>query len=206
MLKRTPRSALKPASAAHDDIVERALQLIKPKPDRIEEARERVAFIIEILKQAPDHKPATAATDRLEFRAIANRLRRAVEALDYDFAPLVIFWTLEAQVGHKIKYKRADNRLRNLRRELTAYADYAEARSRATLDPKGPGANLKKLVAAGMARQALLDHGVKPTLYEDGAYYQLTAVVYEGATGIADANISRACRHMAGISKDLTDE
>lgn len=61
--------------------------------------------------------------------------------------------------------------------------------------PRGsPRPDMTGVVAAGLARRVLRHHGVPATKTEGGAWYQLTSLLYEAATGISEADLSKYCR------------
>jgi hypothetical protein len=166
MLQRKSPSAPKPASAKHDSIVERALESINPKPERAEEAREEVAAAIALITHAEDMSPATTQE--------ISALRATIAALQRPWAECL-----------------GSNELPRLRDELEWIVEYAEwQRSR-----KGPRRNPKKLMAAFDARCLLHKYGgVEPKMTDGSAFYELAAVLYEAATGVAGADLSRACK------------
>jgi hypothetical protein len=180
MLKQTPCSKPKPASAPHDDIVERALQLIKPEPEQTEKARKRVARAIARIRLCGERPPRPAWT-RQEYREFASALRTAIAALEHPLArDLFIVSDLTAD---------------RLREELAAVAAQAESEGSVRRGPKG---KYNKYWAAFEAHELLLEHGVEPTLDKDGAFFQLAAKLYEGATDTATEpeGLSRACKRV----------
>jgi hypothetical protein len=190
MLKRTPPSAPppsapEPASATHDDdIIERALELIKPKPERIEEARKQVAFAIARVKWASDEPPrqARAAYNR-EIHEFIAALKAAIAALEQP--------PIDARL---LMY---DGRLP---KKLAAVVKEAQH----GLINRGQQRSLKNSTAAWYAYDLLCIHGIKPKLYKDGAFFQLAALLNEGATGIANANLERACRAILRMRRALS--
>jgi hypothetical protein len=183
MLKQTPPSAPRPASATHDDIIERALQLIKPKPEQTAEARKRVVFIIDwvTFNIALDTAltSACAPPTNREIDKFADALRATIAALEHPMARGLVIGKLNP-----------DDLLR-LRTELGSIVEAAVS----TRKKEGPRAKMDKRIAAAHAYLLLHQFGrVEPTLYKDGAFLQLAALLYEGATGIAGADFSRACK------------
>jgi hypothetical protein len=57
-----------------------------------------------------------------------------------------------------------------------------------------PPMDFMKLNAAMAAYHLMCKLDIRPTLTDQGQYYRLAAIFYEGATGIADADLSRSCR------------
>jgi hypothetical protein len=202
MLEKKSRIASKLAGERHDDdlnpeIVTRAmtaaLELIGPNPNQYNEVLEELADAITQVWNIPDRVPGPA-TDKRELREIASALRRAAAALDHSFAVAVIVWDLEEQVDEYVAREPTEDRVRSLRKQLIEIAESAESHSRRIQVRKGPQQNGKKLWAAYFAYYLLEHHGAKPTLSAEGVFFQLAATLYEGATGIANVDLSRACR------------
>jgi hypothetical protein len=202
VMEKKSHIASKPAGERHHDdfnpeIATRAtmaaLELIDPNPNQHNEVLEELAGAIIHVWNIPDRVPGPA-TDKQELREIASALRRAAAALDHPFAVSVIVWDLEEQVRKYVAREPTEDRVRSLRKQLIEIAESAESHSRRTQVRKGPQQNGKKLWAAFFAYHLLERHGVKPTLSAEGVFFQLAATLYEGATGIANVDLSRACR------------
>jgi hypothetical protein len=58
----------------------------------------------------------------------------------------------------------------------------------------GARKNWKKHATACVAYNLLRFDGIKPTLSDGGPFFELASILYEGETGIAGADLSRACR------------
>jgi hypothetical protein len=157
----------------NDEIVARALALIDPKPERAEEARRQITRAIAIISEP---EPKDPLPDNRQIRKVASALQAA-----------------SAVLKHPWVWEFADD-WRQLCERLETIATNPEA---VCLTKRGPRLSEKKWMAARSAYSILRSHGAKPTLYRDGAWFQLAATLYEGATGIADANLERACEWWA---------
>jgi hypothetical protein len=215
MLKRTPPSARKPASATHDNIMEMALELIKPNPAQTEKVHDEVGAAILTIMEV-ERQPATS---KRELHEIASALRGAVAALkrweeQWEHSALtdglvrtndqlceltddqiLVLQLTDDQLDQLLA---TDNQLPSLRKKLAAIAELAEAKRRrleASMRKGRPKA-IQKTTAAFFAHRLLRTYGGKPTLSTNGAFFQLAAVLYAGATGIADADLSQACRRI----------
>jgi hypothetical protein len=193
MLQRKSQSAPKPASA--DKVVTRALQLVDPKPEQTEEARTQVVDAIATIKRVGEHMPGPETTKR-ELRELASALRRAIAAVERP-SPWGT-WALGAAP------RLTAVRLRSLCGEFAAIAEAAEWLQARLVVRKGPQVSGKRWVAALEADRLLRTYRVEPTLSAEGAFFQLAATLYEGATGIADADLSRACRRYFHACRSAT--
>jgi hypothetical protein len=163
-----------------------ALELIKPNPEQAAQAREDVVAAIAAVREG--EAPLNLAEQELrELRKLASSLPKMIAALHFPQ-----WWVLAR--GSLTLW----DRVCNLRKELGALAEAVETRRRAIGKFRKPRANVKKVVAAFCAHRLLCTYGVKPTLSDGGAFFQLTAVLYEGGTGIkpgsADADVAPVCR------------
>jgi hypothetical protein len=179
MLQRKSHSTPKPAS--DDDVVTRALDLIGTKLERTDEAQLRVVDAIAKIARTSEHAPRWNSREVREARRLAGALRTAMAALKTHLARGV--------------FHRSELTADQLREELAAFAAAAEWQYSTR---RGPGGNHKKFMAALEAHELLRRHGVEPTLYKSGALFQLAAMLYEGATGIATDNedLSRQCKRV----------
>jgi hypothetical protein len=210
MLEKRPRRARKPAT--HDnvaDVVERALLLIKPKPEQAEDAREQVVNAIAAVRSVNGWYENLTAPQKRELRALRKGVRGLGEVIaalephvppDHDPDP----WRLD--VEHPffdepfVEY--CLDEARELRQVLADIADSAERKWRGTGisignkigTPRKPRANPKKMAAAWRAHELLLAYGLKPTLSVESAFIQLAAALYEGGTGSPGTTLERACR------------
>jgi hypothetical protein len=173
------------------EITKRALQLIDPKPARTEEARKQVADIIAILRAGRAARPDTV--NKRELEQIASALRRAIAALKKPSVPDLQFRVhLSRNPGLAGLAGPLVDQLPTLREELAAMATAADS---ACKDIKlGRRGDHQKVAAAYFAHKLLWHHGVKPTHYTQGKFFQLADVLYEGSTGIKGADLSRACK------------
>jgi hypothetical protein len=180
MLQRKSDNAPEPASARRDGYepqlenmaraVPLAVALIKPKPEQGEKVLKAVVeaiCIIAVLGEDPG--PATNKKEMLE---IVSVLRGAIAALEHPFAAMAILCAFEREAGVGcVPPEPPGDRVRNLRKELAAIAETLQSESERIKITKGRQQEGKKLVAALMAHRLLCDHGVKPTLSEDGAFF-----------------------------------
>jgi hypothetical protein len=217
MLKRTEPSAPRPATTAHDDIVERALALIQPKPEQTAGVRKRV--VEAIARIHPVHglfsgdTEQERAAEKRECDEFAGAMRTAIAALDrptmdvvsgeindeVTFGETMMGVVLEEQRGHHGTYTETARRVHRLRKELAALAAAAEADSSILKAKCGRRTDPVKWAAAIAAYETLRDYGIRPSLYKGGTYFQLAAVLYEGVTGRADEDFSRACTQVARV-------
>jgi hypothetical protein len=165
-----------------DSVLDRALQLLQPKPERIEEVREQVAFAIARVKWA-SYEPTgleRAAYNR-EIHEFIAALKAAIAALEQPLAEELLLphgWA-------------------RLPKKLAAVVKEAEH----SLIKRGQQRSLKNFTAAWYAYDLLCSHGIEPKLYKDGAFFQLAALLNEGATDITGANLERACRAVIRIRR-----
>jgi hypothetical protein len=176
-------------------ITMRALQLIAPKPARTEEARKQVDYAIATIK-SPRAQPRTV--NKRELEQIASALRRAIVVLK---KPAV------SDLQRRLHYERNPglagllfgpplvDQLPKLREELAALAAAADSACQDIKLGRRRGSG-PTMCAALWAHDLLRRHGVKPTCYAQGKFFRLAAVLYEGGTGIAGADVERACRQV----------
>jgi hypothetical protein len=159
-----------------DSVIDRALQLIQPNQEPNHEVRREVVNIIMEIKPTSTFGRGEA---RKQCRKMAGALRKAVEVLANPLTQ-----ALSTRYGEMHK----------LCEELLTLAEAVEGWGK---PKKGRPSKITKRTAAFYAHRLLLRHGDKsPKVYKDGAYFQLAAVLYEGATGIPGADLERACRDM----------
>jgi hypothetical protein len=165
----------------HDDVVDRALQLIGPKPEQAEGVRQQVVDAIAWVARASEHRKPPHWNSR-EVRKVTRALRTAMTALEHRLAR-------DVPVGFDPPETAG-----RLRKELAAFATAVEGH----YSPIGRRVNIKKSRAAARAFSILSRHGIEATLYKGGKFFQLAAALYEGATGIATDNedLSRACKRI----------
>jgi hypothetical protein len=171
---------------------ELALSLIKPSPEQWDEAVVEIVDAIRIISEIdPANDRVPRAVVREELRKFAHALHGAVAALTtppHWPLPIGVHWN---ELGSWDK-----DQLLSVCDELTGMAQVAEAEARriARKGRQGRVPSEKRLAAAEFAYDLLESYGIKPTLSPTGPFFQLTAALYEGGTGIADADLSRVCR------------
>jgi hypothetical protein len=159
-----------------DSVIDRALQLIQPNQEPNHEVRIEVVNIIMEIKSTSTFGRGGAAK---QCRKMAGALRKAVEVLANPLTQ-----ALSTRYGEMHK----------LCEELLTLAEAVEGWGK---PKKGRPSNLTKWMAGFYAHRLLVRHGDKPPkVYKDGAYFRLAAVLYEGATDIASADLERACRRV----------
>jgi hypothetical protein len=121
----------------------------------------------------------TPAAQRSEYRELRDAALRMIKALGHTHGTNVL---------GRGKAILLYNRL-----VLTARAVNRAMES--TSVRKGPRSP-QKHEAALRAYQLLRTSGTTPTLSEDGPFFELAKLLYEGGTGIVNADLSRACRQV----------
>jgi hypothetical protein len=90
---------------------------------------------------------------------------------------------------------------RDLLPHLEEAAKVAKFLARITIVPSGGRRwDDVKVLAALHAHNALKEYGGVPTLTEGGAFYTLASILYEGATGKAEQDLSPYCRNLGRVS------
>jgi hypothetical protein len=175
------------------ELQEGALQLIGPKPERTEEARKQVADAIAQIKRAQRR----STDNKRELQQIASALRRAIAALKRPSVrdlQLRVHYSRNPGLAGLVLAGPLVDQLPTLREGLAALAAAADSACKdIKLGRRGPG---QKMCAAIWAHELLRSHGVKPTCYAQGKFFRLAAVLYEGGTGIAGADVERVCRQV----------
>jgi hypothetical protein len=196
--------------ASDSEIVSRAIKEIKPKPSHEGLCRSQVAEIIKTLKHVRAAKFITqpVKAQRRRFSSLASALHKAANMLQKKFSDpmsLALLFDGALSQGGSTAISSLLKRLEKTCDELEVIAVAAEQCAktfRSNKDARQPD-NFKLKVA--LRARGLLERfgGKRPTLSGKGAFYNLTRVLYEGATGVEEANLERACRRVAVLGTKL---
>lgn len=194
----------------HDsEIITRALQVIGLDASRGQSAsfRKYIADSIYCIKLIGSGREASPARKReKELRTVVETLRKAIALLRREAKLALFIRILPKEIGdlpfplrnqpayacseHHFKY--AQDALCRQLEEIATEAE--ELRRQIEVGHGSPQTDFMKLNAAIAAYHLMCKVDIRPTLTDQGQYYQAAAIFYEGATGIADADLSRLCR------------
>ena len=171
-----------PAVNVPSDIIEQCVDLISPENSESALCRDHVVANIRVLKflHVQKFRFYSATVARPYFFKLAEAAETMVALLRDDNCPADI---------DDAKYPKDE-----LCVWLGAIAVIAQERADALQSKKSPSQPLKTL-SASFAYGLFEEFGSRPpTLTTDGAFFQLAALLFEGATGIAGANLDWQCR------------
>jgi hypothetical protein len=165
-------------------VIDCALDVIKPHVDRLDACRQEIADCISMVKfvNAGMTDLPSPAELRGNYNCIAKRMKREIN----------FFKKLPRMQGCHFQY---------LLPHLEKAAKIATFAAKNTIVPKGSQIwDDAKVVAAVCAHSALKEYGVTPTLTVDGAFYELASILYEGATGKKEQDLTQYCRQLGRVS------
>jgi hypothetical protein len=187
----------------NSEIIIRALQVIGLEGNsKSAFFRERIAqtiFFIKLMGGGPGEVPPHKR--QKELRTVAETLRRAIALLRRE-EKLALFIRrfpieLAGRMGplrHQPAYGLSEHHFYRVNSLEEIAAEAEELGRQIEIGRGGPPPDITKINAAIAAYRLLCEVEITPTLSDDGQYYQLAAVFYEGATGISNADLSRSCR------------
>jgi hypothetical protein len=172
-------------------VIDRAVELIDPPANRRDACREDVVVCIGLCKlrpppPCPEPPPSPTRTKRQLDRVAkaAARMIDATKGLHYFYR----YWVLaETPPDCDANMLKLIEQLEMIRTKATGFSECLVV-SREKWDPVA-------FKAAMLANDLLKENGRRPTHYKDGRYYKLTELLYEGATGKRDRDLSRYCRN-----------
>jgi hypothetical protein len=192
---------LKPV-VSDSEIVSRAIKEIKPKPSHEALCRSQVAEITMTLRHVWAAKFITppVKAQRRRFSPLASVLHKAANMLQKKFSDPMSLALLFDEPGGSTAISSLMERLQKTCDELEVIAVAAEqcAKTFRSESDTRPPDNFKRNVA--LRAQGLLERfgGKRPTL---SGIHNLARVLYEGATGVEEANLERACKAVAGAGR-----
>jgi hypothetical protein len=191
------------------EIISRALQVIglEGSPSQSASYRKYIAESIFCIKLIGSGREALPPRKRKkELRTLVETLRKAIPLLTREAKLALFIRLIPREIKHlsfplqiQPAYPCSDDHFRYglnaLLGQLEEIASEAEELSRQIEIRRGsPPPDMMKVNAAIAAYRLMCKVEITPTLTDQGQYYNLAAVFYEGATGIADADLSRSCR------------
>lgn len=168
-----------------NDIVDRALTLIKPNAALADSCATTIRSRIDLLRQAHINlstipSPGKLKNDLKKIRDDLNRTRR----------------NLQSTIACAVVFEKDGERQKAFFDELDRLIDSAEFYRNALVIPPGSRRwdNLKAL-AARFAAELLKRYSVNaPTKTPNGVYFSLASMIYEGVTGKDNVDLSQYCR------------
>jgi hypothetical protein len=166
-------------------LIDRALDEIQPAADQREACRQKIATCMGLLQDL--HAQMKGLPSPAKLRESYDRVAQAAERTINAMREL-----------HPMQRRHLEDFLA----QLEAGAKRAKNFAAATVVPSGSQVwNDVKGVAALFARDILKEHGRIPTCTEGGAFYALACILYEGATGKAEQDLSQYCRNVGKFAQ-----
>jgi hypothetical protein len=189
----------------NSEIITRALQVIGlVGSSQSAFFREYIAQTIFFIKFMGSGREGSAPHQRAkELGTVTDTLRRAIALLRREAKLTLLIRSIPIEVANRMGPLRLQSayplwnyhNYRGLITELEEIVTEAEeVRRQIEIGPGSPKPDMMKINAAISAYLLLCEVEIAPTLSDQGQYYQLAAVLYEGATGISNADLSRSCR------------
>jgi hypothetical protein len=182
-----------------EETAEEALQLITPPDDQRTRCRQSIKDRIAIIRAMHFKKDRSTAEIRDDINKLSAALRRTVAALRKLFIngselhlPMRRFNSDEI-VRSMVNGTEYQSEWREFYNVLVAKIDLLENRYN-DVRKAGPVSDPAKLLAALHSSHLLREFGRRPTKTVGGAFYELASLLYEGATGVQNANLERYCR------------
>jgi hypothetical protein len=210
-----PRSSVWPPAAFHfeqlaafgmfsgdefEEIAEQALRLINPLDDKKAVCQRSIKVLIAMIKAVHSNKERPAAQIRDDIQKLYAALRKTKAALDELFkSGCGLHLPMKRYRKHKIMES-----IRTKTHYQSEWLDfYNVVIAKIALlenlhNPIRKGAPVSdptKVLAAAHSFNLLSEFGRKqPTETIGGPFYELASLLYEGATGVRNANLERYCR------------
>jgi hypothetical protein len=163
--------------------IDRALNVLNPPPDRWDACRKEIEMFIAMLRELDTVKKDlwSPAMVRQGFGRVAKNLEKAV---------------YEARKMHTFQLQYLEDYVPRWEED----AKYVKSLAESTKVPPGkPPWDDVKSYCAILAEIYLLEYGHKPTRTEDGAFYTLAGILYEGVTG-KEQDLSQYCRNVGRLT------
>jgi hypothetical protein len=179
--------------------ISECLAIINPEPSVLDLCRSEIEAAVEGIAEYDLRGSVTQGGTRA-LRKIARTIRATGVLMQSQpwlsaLTLPTVSWgqLLLIQPGGENEGQRAEEEWIRVSKYLLAFADALEG----TLSGKTRHEDFAKRLSAFYAFRLLVPFtGRVPTLTIDGAYYRLASFLYEAATGIPEANLERACRHI----------
>jgi hypothetical protein len=173
---------------ADRDVVDRALACIKPDDEKKEACRKQVTNIIANMRigyRLSRSSPLMSEQREqlADFAKAAKQMIKAVERL-YDGHAYAVF----AEPQQTLQHPNRDAFVAQLKR-----SGYVAGGLSMCLDVKKV-ADPNRWGAAKLAEGLMKEFGRRPTKRVGGDYYTLTSIMYEGAGGKRETDLSKECR------------
>jgi hypothetical protein len=166
-------------------VIDRALNQIKPSADRRDACRRKIADCIGVLQEIEARTKELPSPKELKrsYEDAAKAYERAIKT---------------TRKLHPMQRRYFEKVLPALEEAVKVANFLADA----TIVPKGSQVlDDVKALAEVCARNFLKEHGHDPTLTDGGALYALASILYEGATGKPEEDLSYYCRDSPRFSR-----
>jgi hypothetical protein len=177
-------SKLRPIEVA-PDLIEKLLELIRPRPDSEAACREKVRkhiATIKSMREVVDADPSTAIKGELE------KLRYALKKLSGVASQL-------SPVARRLMFN--DLEYEFFSGELDRLIEKTDSTICPLIQANAKGARpktLSKMAAASFACSLMENYSsFPPTLTKGGRYFRVASLMYEAATGEQNADLTRYC-------------
>jgi hypothetical protein len=178
------------------EVVDRALKEIDPEsalpPERLAACHQDVKVCICLIKTAVDYVPTKKGlVDPFSnFVTAAKNLRAAADRLPLRPFIGLVFGSRVGDIGEPIAFNAFLRHLDRIEKAAEAFVRGVVIRK----SGKRPPDAWRKEMAAQTADGLLDAFGVAATASNDGPYFNLASILFEGATGRAHVSIDRQCR------------
>jgi hypothetical protein len=183
------------ALGSEDNIVDRALEVLKPEPDREGACRATIETDLQLLKKiVQDPDPVSSGKLKELLTAVVQALsdvERKIKALPSNFRSKIF-----SGLGHTAPI------------DPKAYIAETQATKQAAallcdhllVGAGSPPRNPVKQLTALFAQNLLREYSSKPrTLTPSGPYLTLASILYEGVTGEQEADLKRTADIQTGL-------
>jgi hypothetical protein len=179
-----------------DSVIDRAVETIDPKialsPKRRAACRYDVERCIGWVKTVVDYVPTKKGLVKpfSDLVTAARGMRAAADRLPRPLFIGLVFGSKVGDVGEPIAFDAFLRHLDRIEKAAGAFVRGVVVRK----SGKRPPDVWRKDMAAQMADGLLNDYGAGATASNDGPYFNLASILFEGATGRPDVSIDRQCR------------